>query len=120
MDKESAYELQKIDCNCNDCIFMQRDLVKFNTVFAEHFDLQVWFYRRKKARRIWEAREKIRKDKEKGLQALRQAMQLNFHHVDCISSYGRCTKFSNDITFIPNTLQLHTQDCFVHRKDKEI
>ena len=28
MDKESIYELQKIDCNCNDCIFMVRDAEK--------------------------------------------------------------------------------------------
>lgn len=26
--KESAYLLQKIDCNCNDCKFMTRDLVR--------------------------------------------------------------------------------------------
>ena len=26
MTKESIYELQKIDCNCNDCKFMERDL----------------------------------------------------------------------------------------------
>lgn len=26
MDKESLYELQKIDCNCNNCKFMIRDL----------------------------------------------------------------------------------------------
>lgn len=26
MTKESIYELQKIDCNCNDCKFMQRDM----------------------------------------------------------------------------------------------
>ena len=26
MDKESIFELQKIDCNCNDCGFMKRDL----------------------------------------------------------------------------------------------
>ncbi len=25
MDKESIFELQKIDCNCNDCIYMVRD-----------------------------------------------------------------------------------------------
>ena len=28
MDKESIFELQKIDCNCNDCIFMIRDFEK--------------------------------------------------------------------------------------------
>lgn len=26
MDKQSIYELQKVDCNCNDCKFMVRDL----------------------------------------------------------------------------------------------
>jgi hypothetical protein len=25
MEKDSIFELQKIDCNCNDCIFMIRD-----------------------------------------------------------------------------------------------
>ena len=28
MDKESIFELQLIDCNCNDCIYMVRDLDK--------------------------------------------------------------------------------------------
>ena len=28
MDKESRYELQIIDCNCNDCKFMIRDFEK--------------------------------------------------------------------------------------------
>jgi len=29
MDKESRIELQKIDCNCNDCKFMVRDFEKY-------------------------------------------------------------------------------------------
>lgn len=28
MDKESIYELQKIDCNCNDCKYFERDIEK--------------------------------------------------------------------------------------------
>lgn len=28
MDKESKYELQLIDCNCNDCIHFERDIPK--------------------------------------------------------------------------------------------
>lgn len=31
MDKESIIELQKIDCNCNDCKFMVRDIEKFKS-----------------------------------------------------------------------------------------
>lgn len=29
--KESQYLLQKVDCNCNDCFFMKRDLAKFRS-----------------------------------------------------------------------------------------
>ena len=28
MDKESIFELQKIDCNCNDCGYMKRNMDK--------------------------------------------------------------------------------------------
>ena len=45
MDKESKYELQKIDCNCNDCYFLERDFEKTNkhkdsykgTGLSDHF-----------------------------------------------------------------------------------
>jgi len=28
MDRNSIYELQKIDCNCNNCHYFDRDLIK--------------------------------------------------------------------------------------------
>lgn len=31
MDKKSIIDLQKIDCNCNDCIYMIRDFEKYKT-----------------------------------------------------------------------------------------
>lgn len=31
MNKESIIELQKIDCNCNDCKHMKRNIEKFNS-----------------------------------------------------------------------------------------
>lgn len=31
MDKESIIELQKIDCNCNDCVYMLRNQNKMNS-----------------------------------------------------------------------------------------
>lgn len=31
MNKESIIELQKIDCNCNDCKFMVRDFEKYKS-----------------------------------------------------------------------------------------
>lgn len=36
LDKESLYLLQKIDCNCNDCIFMKRDIDKYNSFNSLH------------------------------------------------------------------------------------
>jgi hypothetical protein len=31
--------------------------------------------------------------------------------------FGFCKKLKKDISFIPNTCQIHTQNCFTHRKD---
>jgi hypothetical protein len=31
MTQESIVELQKIDCNCNDCIYMSRDFAKLKS-----------------------------------------------------------------------------------------
>lgn len=80
MDKESIFELQKIDCNCNDCCFMQRDLDK---------------------KRMWDETE-LHKD------------QKNASHR---INYGYCSKLNQNVSFIPNTCQLGTQNCFKHRKD---
>ena len=32
-------------------------------------------------------------------------------------SYGNCTKFDKPVSFIANTCQIETQECFVHRRD---
>ena len=31
-------------------------------------------------------------------------------------AFGNCTKFAKDVSFIPNTCQIETQQCFEHRK----
>ena len=80
MDKESLYQLQKIDCNCNDCGFMVRD---FET------------------KKFWDSKE-INKD------------QKNASHR---INYGNCSKLNKPVSFIPNTCQVETQNCFVHRKE---
>lgn len=78
MNRESIIELQKIDCNCNDCVFMERDLEKFRS------NDELYGYGKNVAHRI---------------------------------NYGHCLKLGKSVSFIPNTLQLETQDCFVHRKE---
>lgn len=32
-------------------------------------------------------------------------------------NYGFCASKKEDVSFIPNTTQIHTQDCFKHRRD---
>jgi hypothetical protein len=34
--KEAAYELQRIDCNCNDCLHMQRDNERLKAHIASY------------------------------------------------------------------------------------
>lgn len=77
LSKESIFELQKIDCNCNDCAFMVRD---------------------------FEKTEQHKKSYEgTGL-------------MDRLT-YGYCNNFNKPISFIPNTCQIETQECFKHRKE---
>ena len=75
MDKESIYELQKIDCNCNNCFFFDRDI------------------------------EKTKKNNNNP-----QIVQYKIH-------YGYCVKFQKEVAEIANICLLHTQECFLHRKD---
>jgi hypothetical protein len=123
MNKESIIELQKIDCNCNDCKFLDRNIARYNTVVACDYDSQYWFFRRKKARRILSARKKIQKaitlqDKEKYMIALQEAVAMEFHYFvqNAPIQYGECSKFNTELSFIPNTTQLETQQCFEHRR----
>lgn len=78
-DKNSIIELQKIDCNCNDCVFMKRDLNRFKS-----FDY------------------------------LHVGEEKASHRVN----YGDCEKLAKPVAFIPNVLQIETQQCFSHRRDQ--
>ena len=41
MDKESIFDLQKIDCNCNDCKYLVRDFRTEDDTVKAVFD--IWF-----------------------------------------------------------------------------
>lgn len=74
--KESILDLQKIDCNCNDCLFMGRDF------------------------------DKLKKHKE------------HYSGTGLMDklAFGNCIKFDKSVSFIPETCQIETQECFVHRR----
>ena len=76
MDKESRIELQKIDCNCNDCKYMVRDIEKYKSF--DHL--------------------------YSGTNPSHRTM------------YGNCLKLNKPVSFIANVCQIHTQNCFEHRK----
>jgi hypothetical protein len=75
MDKESIYELQKIDCNCNNCFHFERDI------------------------------------------AMTARLNTNEQIIACKIHYGYCNKLKKTVGEIANICLLHTQQCFLHRKD---
>jgi len=119
MTKESLIELQKIDCNCNDCKWMVRDVESYNVAIQEDKEQQLYFFNLKKDRLIASAKEKVKKDAKRGELALKEATSMKFTYIPqkVNINYGACAVRESDITFIPNTFQLETQECFVHRKD---
>jgi hypothetical protein len=119
LKKQSAYGLQLIDCNCNDCGFLKRDLNTFQKNLAEDKVDQQILFDNKKARAIEKALKKKEQGNKNWEQSLRAANALTHTYFpqSTPQCYGHCSKLDKPVTFIPNTLQLHTQSCFVHRKD---
>lgn len=120
MTKESRYELQKIDCNCNDCGFLKRDVQKYEQFLLKDKELDLWLFENKKTRAIEKAKKKIQQgQKEKGEIALAAALAMKYAYqaYPIPQLYGHCNKFHKEVTFSPNICQLETQECFVHRKD---
>jgi hypothetical protein len=134
MDKESIYELQKLDCNCNDCGYMVRDFARFNQSLEDHRRWQFEAYMRVKFKKLalahfYETRNK-EGDIEKVKNLRNEASEITsksfvFDKSSNTINYGKCTYGANHnnpkpeafVTFIPNTLQADTQHCFKHRKD---
>lgn len=132
MTKESTYELQKIDCNCNDCKHLLRLPNVLNQVVETDKESQQWFFDTSKTRKINKAKNNIKNlekhrrfiwgDVDKKIEGQRQALKdaerlkHGYQGQRNQSQYGQCKKFDKVVTFIPNTCQLETQGCFVHRR----
>lgn len=123
MTIESIIELQKIDCNCNECKFMARDLVNFK--FYENYrrSVQLEELEKKKAKAIEDAKSNIelaKNDDDKracmGLLRVAEKMKFQFSR-DGMISYGDCTKLNKAVSFLPDVCQIETQQCFEHRKN---
>ena len=120
VDKESVWLLQNIDCNCNDCKFMVRDIEKYKASVELHRKRQFDYFNVIKNKLIEKARwwKKVKNDLEKwdSLMSEAEAMEFVFDKSEVTINYGACTKFNKDVSFIPNLYQIETQHCFEHRK----
>ena len=116
---DSIIELQKIDCNCNDCIFMERDVDKFKESLERHKKIQENYFNLHRGKLLKRAREwRIKGDLLKYNTVANEAdkMKFQFDKKIVLINYGRCSKKNVDVTFIPNTCQPDTQECFSHRR----
>jgi len=131
MDKESAYLRQKLDCNCNDCAFMVRDFDALENAkqVAEAGNLALFKkWQRRKMQQAWDVNnkqnqtpEQQEKNHERCSDLIKEVKKRKFiYSHDSGILYGKCEKLNKQITFIPNVCQLETQECFLHRKDKNL
>lgn len=110
-----SIELQNIDCNCNNCIFMVRDFDKFNYWESYNRQLQLKDFERKKQKAIDDANNHPDIKAKEG--ALRKANKMTFQFdKEGQISYGNCSKFNKPVSFIPEVCQIETQECFENRR----
>ncbi len=115
-----CYELQIIDCNCNNCGYMRRDMEKFNESLIKHHKWQLDYFNTIKQNIITKAEWWLQKGNKETHDLLideAKKMKFQFDKSTCSINYGYCLKFKKEVSFIPNTCQIDTQGCFTHRKD---
>ena len=112
-------ELEILDSNCNNCKFMQRDLIRKEQALkiVEQNELNQFNKNVRKLRNQaylalnmdcnYDAYRQLIKEAEKPFVFSRKTYTIN---------YGNCLKFDKAVSFIPNHCQLETQSCFEHRK----
>ncbi len=121
MDKESRIEFQKIDCNCSDCGFMDRNLIKRQKSVDLHFRWQKDYFDLKRMKKLVKAKFwKDNGDVHKSSLLIKEArkMRFEFDESECAIHYGWCEKLNKDVSFIPEVCQLEEQKCFQHRKER--
>ena len=122
MDRNSRIELQKIDCNCNDCAFLFRDFDAYNKSKELHKKWQLEDFEIRKEKLLKLINEKKNQDEIdlqviKDLERQYKKMRFQFDKSTCSTSFGKCAKLQKSVAFIPSTCMIETQDCFKHRSD---
>jgi hypothetical protein len=114
--KESQYLLQRIDCNCNNCGFMKRDMDRFKKWYDYWYAEACKKFEDDKKKAIEDA--DLIEDPKQRASLIQKAQKLKFYfRKDNLLQYGHCMKFDKSVSFIPDTCQIDTQFCFIHRRD---
>lgn len=120
-DKESRIELQKIDCNCSDCVFMIRDSDRLKDSHDFHRKIQLNEFEMERKRLIGIAENyRIKEGNLDVWQTLHNEankLKFQFDKKELNINYGACDKLNKPVSFIANTCQLDTQECFEHRRN---
>jgi len=120
MDLESRIELQKVDCNCNDCKYMIRNQDKFKISLEFQYKMQLDYFTTIQNKLIKKANEYKDRwyDLENWDKLLTEAEDMKFQFDKSTASinFGYCDNLKKDVSFIPNICQLETQKCFEHRR----
>lgn len=116
MDADSTYDLQKIDCNCNNCVFMYRDKETWQYWHNKKRNNAEIEFNMAKAKAISETLLIEDESNRNGMLRIADKMKFQFDKTGLIS-YGKCSRFGKSVSFISDICQLETQNCFVHRKE---
>lgn len=115
MNNEGAILLQNIDCNCNNCIHMERDIEKYNHWAKWHENLDFIEFEKSKQKAMAEALSITDLKNREGMLRVAEKMKFQFDKKGLIN-YGACTKLNKNVSFLPNICQPDTQLCFENRR----
>ena len=126
--EKPCIELDELDCNCSNCGFLTRSLSKrqkhvdFHYLMQKnHFNiiriklLEKGEYHLSRAEKDPDRKEYFKQKAKNNFKEARK-MVFVFSEGGCSLGFGYCEKLKKEVSFIPNTLQLETQQCFKHRK----
>lgn len=111
--------IKELDCNCNNCKHMVRDIPRREKSVEDH---RKWSFNHFNAIR---SSFLIKAYKAEWVNNIKRALNLRkeakkmkwqFDKTEAAIHYGKCTKFNKDVQFIPNVCQLDTQECYEIRK----
>ena len=121
MDKDSLLLLQKIDCSCNDCGYMQRDVERYKLSLEEHHKWQLDYFEvcslKLRQRANWYKDVFYDLERWDALHTDAGNMKFQFNRNEAIINFGFYSKLNKSVTFIPNTCSVENQECFLHRKE---